>query len=293
MSEPGSQGQPDDATVDLLVKQVVEGLSPAEQRALDAWGSVAGRFTRDFERAAAALSLAAPIDAQLPPGLRARLEQGAADYVASLSPPAERQPGATPTPRQPVATAPRGSGSAGWGWLAAAACLLLAVLGWVRSPHTESPAVLAVAPPSASPPTAPTPEPTPPTPAQELAELAAKADTVKVVLAATKDPAAAGVSGNVVWDPATQKGFVRFEGLTPNDPAVHQYQLWVFDAARDKRYPVDGGVFNVPANASEVIIPIHAALTIHKPAAFAVTVEKPGGVVVSARDHVVALGAAS
>jgi len=112
-------------------------------------------------------------------------------------------------------------------------------------------------------------------------------------LAATKDPAAAGVSGNVVWDPATQKGFVRFEGLTPNDPAVHQYQLWVFDAARDKRYPVDGGVFNVPANASEVIIPIHAALTIHKPAAFAVTVEKPGGVVVSARDHVVALGAAS
>jgi anti-sigma-K factor RskA len=227
--------------------------------------------------------------------LRTRLEQGAADYVASLASPAERQPDATPTPtpRQPIATAPRRSGSAGWGWLAAAACLVLAVLGWVRSPHTEPPTVVTVAPPSALPPTAPTPEPTPPTPAQELAELAAKADTVKVVLAATKDPAAAGVTGNVVWDPATQKGFVRFEGLIPNDPAVHQYQLWVFDAARDKRYPVDGGVFNVPANASEVIIPIHAALSIHKPAAFAVTVEKPGGVVVSARDHVVALGAAS
>jgi hypothetical protein len=262
MSEPGSPDQPDDATVDLLVKQVVEGLSPAEQRALDAWGSVAGRYNQDFERAAAALSLAAPIDAPLPPALRTRLEQRAAEYVAALAPAVERPP---------AARGVRGSARAGWGWLAAAACLVLAVLGWMRAP---------------TPPTSPTPQ-------AEWAELAAKPDTVKVALAATQDPAAAGVTGNVVWDPATQTGFVRFVGLTPNDPTLHQYQLWVFDAERDARYPVDGGVFNVPANASEIIIPIHAALTIHKPAAFAVTVEKPGGVVVSARDHVVALGATS
>lgn len=60
---------------------------------------------------------------------------------------------------------------------------------------------------------------------------------------------------------------------------------------RDKRYPVDGGVFDVPANAGEVVIPIRASLMVRKPAAFAVTVEKPGGVVVSGREHVVALGA--
>jgi hypothetical protein len=72
---------------------------------------------------------------------------------------------------------------------------------------------------------------------------------------------------------------------------VHQYQIWIFDAGRDKRYPVDGGVFDVPANAAEVVIPIRATLMVRKPAAFAVTVEKPGGVVVSGREHVVALGA--
>ena len=35
MSETGPQAQPDEAMVDLLIKQVTEGLSPAEQRALD------------------------------------------------------------------------------------------------------------------------------------------------------------------------------------------------------------------------------------------------------------------
>jgi len=99
------------------------------------------------------------------------------------------------------------------------------------------------------------------------------------------------VSGDVVWDPETQKGYFHFVGLASNDPKVRQYQIWIFDAGRDKRYPVDGGVFDVPANSNEIIIPIRAELAVLKPAAFAVTVEKPGGVVVSAKDHVVVLGA--
>jgi anti-sigma-K factor RskA len=132
----------------------------------------------------------------------------------------------------------------------------------------------------------------PPTAAEERAALLAKADSLKIPFGATKDPAAAGVSGDVVWDPATQRGFLHFVGLAPNDPAVHQYQLWIFDGRRDQRYPVDGGVFDVPSNASEVVIPIHAALPVLSAKAFAVTVEKPGGAVVSGREHVVALGAA-
>jgi anti-sigma-K factor RskA len=102
-----------------------------------------------------------------------------------------------------------------------------------------------------------------------------------------------GVTGDVVWDPVKQKGFLHFTGLASNDPKVSQYQIWIFDAARDPRYPIDAGVFDVPANVGEVIIPMTAALDVSKAAAFAVTVEKPGGVVVSARQHVVALGAAS
>jgi anti-sigma-K factor RskA len=162
---------------------------------------------------------------------------------------------------------------------------MLAVIGWQR---TAPPAPLAVATPPA--PVVAIEKPAH-TPAEERAALLAKSDSLKITLGATKEPSAAGMTGDVVWDPVMQRGFLHFAGLAANDPAVHQYQIWIFDSGRDKRYPVDGGVFDVPANASEVVIPIRAALMVLKPAAFAVTVEKPGGVVVSGREHVIALGA--
>ena len=43
MSDTRPQGQPDEAMVDLLIKQVTEGLSPAEQRALDVHGQRTSR----------------------------------------------------------------------------------------------------------------------------------------------------------------------------------------------------------------------------------------------------------
>ena len=46
------------------------------------------------------------------------------------------------------------------------------------------------------------------------------------------------------------------------------------------------------SDATDIVIPIRAAVLVHKPAAFAVTAEKPGGVVVSDRAHVIVLGAA-
>ena len=67
----------------------------------------------------------------------------------------------------------------------------------------------------------------------------------------------------------------------------------VLQTERDQRYPVDGGLFDVPANAPEILVPIRAAVPVHAVKAFAVTIERPGGVVVSARDHVVALGQTS
>jgi hypothetical protein len=55
---------------------------------------------------------------------------------------------------------------------------------------------------------------------------------------------------------------------------------------------VDGGVFDVPANSTEVLVPIHAALPVRLAKAFAVTIEKPGGAVVSAREHILVLAQA-
>jgi hypothetical protein len=307
MSDTRPPDQPDEAMVDLLIKQVTEGLSPAEQRAFDVLDSeVASAYARDLERAAAALTLAGSSKEQpLPAALAQRLARQAAEHFASLDQGAdprkaadsgkvtdlrEARSAAADKARAQLSLAPRTNRNGAYGWLAAAACLVLAIFGWLRSP---APPVAPVAEVVTTPPViAPLPvKPAPPTAAEERTALLANPDSLKITLGATKDPAAAGVSGDVVWDPATQRGFLHFAGLAANDPAVHQYQIWIFDAGRDKRYPVDAGVFDVPANAAEVVIPIRASLMVHKPAAFAVTVEKPGGVVVSGREHVVALGA--
>jgi anti-sigma-K factor RskA len=81
---------------------------------------------------------------------------------------------------------------------------------------------------------------------------------------------------------------MRFRGLPANNPRELQYQLWIFDATRGDQYPVDGGVFDIPANSGgEVIVPIVARIPIRDPALFAVTIEKPGGSVVSSRERIV------
>ncbi len=236
----------DDAALELLVTQLVDGLSEAERRALERYdGVLVGTELRELERAAAAVCLAEASPLQpLPAALRARMQGGA------------------------VRRSPRRFAA---GWLAAAACLLLAVFGWLRVPPGE-----------------PLPAKAASLEAQRSA-LLARAGTLKLPLAATADPAAAGVRGDVVWDPVQQRGFLHFVGLAPNDPALRQYQLWIFDGQRDPRYPIDGGVFDV-GSAGEVIVPIRAALPVRLPKAFAVTVEKPGGVVVSGREHVGVLG---
>ncbi|MEJ2602887.1 MAG: anti-sigma factor [Gammaproteobacteria bacterium] len=90
----------------------------------------------------------------------------------------------------------------------------------------------------------------------------------------------ADVSGDVVWNNSRQEGYLRLAGMPANDPTRAQYQLWIVDPERDEQ-PVDGGVFDIPGGRSEVIVPIKAKLGILDPQAFAITLEQPGGVVVS------------
>ncbi len=164
-------------------------------------------------------------------------------------------------------------------WLLAAAAIVLALFGWLRR-DTAPVAVLGPVPaPSAS---AERPE----TPASAREALLGIAGTSRVPWKATTDPSATGAAGDVVWHGGAQRGFMRFTGLAPNDPAQVQYQLWIFDGDRDDRFPVDGGVFNVGPEG-EIVVPIEAKLHVSKPTLFAITVEKPGGVVVSKRERIV------
>jgi hypothetical protein len=113
--------------------------------------------------------------------------------------------------------------------------------------------------------------------------LASHPGTMRVRWTGTEDDHVIGpVRGEVCFDASTNDGILVIEGLAANDPTREQYQLWIFDATRDERFPVDGGVFDMPKDG-RAIIPVVARLPVSKPVLFAVTVEKPGGVVVSDR----------
>lgn len=142
------------------------------------------------------------------------------------------------------------------GWLTAAAMLL--VISWVGLGGRAPEATLA----------------------ERREALLREPGTLRAAWERPEDPAYAAVEGDVVWCGRLQSGFLRLRGLPANDPARAQYQLWIVDPSRDAE-PVDGGVFDVPAAAGQVIVPIDAKLGVSNPRVFAITVEKPGGVVVS------------
>ena len=103
-----------------------------------------------------------------------------------------------------------------------------------------------------------------------------------------------GIRGEVVWSDDSNVGFMVIDGLTINDPTVSQYQLWIFrgDDPAAEPHPIDGGLFDV-AEGGAVVVPIDAKLRVGMAGLFAVTVEPPGGVVVSKREPIVAVAVRS
>jgi anti-sigma-K factor RskA len=107
-------------------------------------------------------------------------------------------------------------------------------------------------------------------------------DLVKPDWTVASEELAKGVTGSVIWSDQKQQGFMKFRGLARNQTDRQQYQLWIFDANRSDDQPVDGGVFDIAADG-EVIVPIEAKLDVSSAKMFAITIERPGGVVVSDR----------
>jgi len=192
------------------------------------------------------------------------------------------------------------------GVCAVAASLLLTV--WIRLPRLQKPSIIASNPPHTSAP-APISSPIPhdetkpkivaaapdvssadiPRPAADRAFFLKQHPSLwQRALLPGPDPTGQGVSGDVVWDARSQTGYLRFRGLRPNNPNVDQYQLWIFDARRDPRFPVDGGVFNVTAGRDDVVA-FKAKLNVEVPLMFVITVEARGGVVVSDRQRIAAV----
>lgn len=256
----GPPRPPDDRLFQLLADQAMHGLSPSESAELDALLAGARDENPDsFALAAAALdlALAGSTIEPMPDALRERIE---ADAERRVRPSASAPPLNLVRPKPADAPSRRPMPVIGrLGWVAAAACLTLALVAWWPTPDA--------------------------TPAQSRAALLAGAPDAIEVPWTPWDPAGGGagaaIQGDIVWSDARQAGFMRFRGLPANDPAQQQYQLWIIDAERPGEPPVDGGLFNIEPGQTEVILPIHPPIKVGAPAAFAVTIEKPGGVVVS------------
>jgi len=290
----------DDRLVDLLVKQTTEGVTLEEQAEIERLlAAYPGADREILARTAAAIALAGEVeDEPLPTALRDKLRDNAARWVVSreskvadLGEHREARVTAAASVKRARGEVP----SSRWPWFAAAACLVLAVTGWwprLRDAQDVQRADV-TQPGTAQPPGQVTPQPTqrPPEPtlAERREQLLAGGTAVSVPWSNTDDPGSRGVIGDVVWDNEKQTGYLRFSGLAANDPQRTQYQLWIFDKEQDQRYPIDGGVFDIPAGATEVVVPIKAAIPVREALMFAVTIEKSGGVVVSEREHIVTL----
>jgi hypothetical protein len=148
------------------------------------------------------------------------------------------------------------------GWAAAAALAVALVLG--QSPAPVSPSAPAAVTASLS-----------------LDQLLQAPDTRTVAWNPPSAEGYEGVRGEVVWNERQQAGYLRLRGMPTNAPTEAQYQLWIVAPSRDQ-HPVDGGVFDVPAGGGEFLVPIQAKLSARGVTTFAITREKPGGVVVSA-----------
>ena len=273
----------DERLLDLLCDKAVRGLTEAEERELAALSSGADveMDAQSLEFAAAAVMLAETDIEPMPAHLEAKILQGAERHFAA--------PGGSRSTEQPsVRTVqwvqPRRSFLDWFGWpvAAAASVALIFTIFYNQQRVNRLEAQLQEM-------QRPTPAPTEPTMAQKRDELIREAsDLTRASWTKGNVKESEGVTGEVVWSDEKQMGYMTFRGLPPNDPNREAYQLWIFEQADLEAHPKDGGVFNV-AETGEVIVPIEAKLKAVTPKAFAVTVEKPGGVVVSGREKIAAL----
>ncbi len=259
--------------LDLLCKQAIEGLTPEEAKEMNQL-QISHEVAVDLhslEMTAAAISLSGVRpDHKLPDHLKGAILARADEFFASKNDES--------TISFAIKDLPARQGTSLWGWLgwlaAAAACIALAVNIWVSRSGTIDQANLKT----------PTPTPEQLAPTQQRDRFIAAASDIVKAEWGPGGMAELKPAGDVVWSNEKQTGYLRVTGLPKNDPNKQTYQLWIVAENQDPKTPVDGGTFDISADG-ETVIPIDAKVKTLNPKAFAITIEKPGGVVVSKEKH--------
>ncbi len=266
---------------ELMVLKVTEGLDAADQRDLDQtdWSSLGSEPEQEieqFERAAAAFAVAfdqathEPLPANIQKKILTNAEAALAVVGMNRVDEALRDQdssGAENRTKIVESVYAPPSWREGLALLAMAACLAFVIFNWdviFESGNTTGPvAELSVVK------------------KMELFVDSSPTDLVDVAWTQNTDKDA---KGKVVWSDSRQEGYMVFEGLDINDSKVNQYQLWIFEDLNQK-YPIDGGVFDI-SSTGKTVIPIDTRIPVDKVVRFAITVEEPGGVVVSERENI-------
>ena len=267
--------------LDLLCKQAVYGLDEQETKQLEKL-EYAGVDSESIQLTVASLGLVdLNTNEEMPPHLYSKIFAEAQNYIAGQNRESSVFDSVSAVPVRDIGGTTAKPWFAWLGWAtAAAASVALAVN--LFSPRT---------------PTNIATNPATPTPTQEKklgpAELRqqfvnAPGQVMTAQWGKGNVKEIVDVSGDVVWSDEKQAGYLRLKGLPKNDVSKETYQLWIFDETQDAKTPIDGGTFDINADG-EVIIPIDAKLKAKNPQMFAVTIEKPGGVVVSGRGKIAAL----
>lgn len=239
--------------LELLTIQATTGLSFREQVELNQLLDEAGQIDDlSLELAAASLDLAriSPGElSSLPGSLSADLTQAGRRWAADRSrltdaiSPSGSVPGTRPGLRLSL-----------WiPWAIAASCALVAATALLR--------------------VSPSPSPRP------AVAVASAPDVFRAEWSAWDNPEIPGVKGYVHWSDQLQRGVMHFSGLPANDPRSSQYQLWIIDE-RGLSQRINGAIFNSTPDG-ELDVEIAPSIAVRNAAAFAVTIEQPGGTWVS------------
>lgn len=269
---------------DLLAKKAIYGLDDTEQRQLDELDTATSENEfRSLEITATAIGLiGVEQDEPLPAHLRSSI-LASADAYFTAGETVPEDPWSHVKARQADIGSEQAvkSRSSIFGWLgwavAAAACIALALNLWFTRTQ-QPPDIVKVQPPDI---------PQMKTPAQMRAEFMASTPNMTKASWAPGNVKEIKAVGDIVWSDDKQAGYMLLRGLPVNDTGTTTYQLWIYDKTRDKN-PIDGGTFDVSADG-EAVIAINAKLKAQRPEMFAITMEKPGGVVVSEGKKIAAL----
>lgn len=254
-----------DRLLELLADREVGSLATDDRAELDTLlgeHPEADDGSMEFAAVAAMLAALGTVE-EMPAAVRSRV-MGEIDQERVGRAPAGAAAGGRPELRLTGGESDRSRAS--WvvwgGWLAAAACLVIAAFAVLNrpaspTPPAELPAALAM---------------------EEFLESAPDVRTAE--WSAWDNPEIPGVQGRVIWSEAAQKGYMTFEGLAVNNPAEEQYQLWIIDE-RGMEQRISGAIFNCSVQNGVEVVEIDPGIEVKNAAAFAVTIEPPDGVWVS------------